>query len=237
MLPISIVGALTTYLILRWRFRALLDDARAESRPVAIPPRHVAERPVLALLAIVFFAYPIAAAFGGQIWMVTLAGALGSLAVARAHAVAPLRTLVGHVSLDIIVFLWGVFLVVAGLRHVGVIDSLASLYRLAPDGGALKLGLVGGTAAIGSALVDNHPMSIVNMLALGAHGQSRALLAALVGGDIGPRLLPIGSLAGLLWMDLLRRAGVRVTLGRFVRLGTLVLVPTLLLSLAMLALG
>jgi arsenical pump membrane protein len=61
------------------------------------------------------------------------------------------------------------------------------------------------------------------------------LLAALIGGDIGPRLLPIGSLAGLLWMDLLRRQGVEINLGKFVRIGTLVLLPTLALSLAMLA--
>jgi arsenical pump membrane protein len=79
-------------------------------------------------------------------------------------------------------------------------------------------------------------MSILNMLALGAHGSSRLLLAALVGGDIGPRLLPIGSLAGLLWMDVLRRSGVEISTGKFVRLGTIVLVPTLAISLVMLRL-
>ncbi len=236
MLPISLAGALATWLILRWRFGRLLASASAEDRPVSIPAPHPAERPALLLLLLVFAAYPIAAMFGGQIWMVTLAGALASLGLARARDVAPTRKLLGHVSLDILVFLWGVFLVVAGLRNVGVIDRLAALYHLAPDGSALKLGLVGSTAALGSALVDNHPMSILNMLALGAHGQSRTLLAALAGGDIGPRLLPIGSLAGLLWMNLLRRAGVRITLGRFVRLGTLVLLPTLTVSLLLLML-
>ncbi len=81
---------------------------------------------------------------------------------------------------------------------------------------------------MGPALIDNHPMSILTMFAIGGgaagsgHG-TRRLLAALVGGDIGPRLLPIGSLAGLLWMDLLRRAGVELGLARFVRIGTLVL--------------
>ena len=81
-------------------------------------------------------------------------------------------------------------------------------------------------------------MSLLNMMALGDHGGSRPLLAALVGGDIGPRLLPIGSLAGLLWMDLLRRSGVEISIGKFFRLGTLILVPTLTLSLVMLwALG
>ncbi len=89
-------------------------------------------------------------------------------------------------------------------------------------------------AAVGSALVDNHPMSILNMMALGANHGSRPLLAALVGGDIGPRLLPIGSLAGLLWMDLLRRSGVEISIGKFVKLGTIVLLPTLTVSLVVL---
>ena len=139
-----------------------------------------------------------------------------------------------HVSPDILVFLWGVFLVVVGLRRVGLVERLADVYQSTPPGSLHELGVVGGVAALGSALVDNHPMSILNMMALGAHGSSRPLLAALVGGDIGPRLLPIGSLAGLLWMDLLRRAGVEISIGKFVRLGTLVLLPTLLLSLVML---
>jgi arsenical pump membrane protein len=72
------------------------------------------------------------------------------------------------------------------------------------------------------------------MMALGAHGGSRPLLAALVGGDIGPRLLPVGSLAGLLWMELLRRSGVEISIWKFIRLGTLVLIPTLTLSLVLL---
>jgi len=236
MAPISVAGALVTWLILSRRYRPLLATARAEARPVAMPAPHRAERPALVILAAVFVAYPIAAALDVQVWMVTLAGAIASFAVARAVAGAPPRRLVGHVSFDIIVFLWGVFLVVAGLRNAGLTAHLAALYRLFPDGSGAQLGLVGSTAALGSALVDNHPMSMLNMLALGADGHGRALLAALIGGDIGPRLLPIGSLAGLLWMELLRRSGVTIPVGRFIRVGSLVLAPTLALSLVMLAL-
>jgi arsenical pump membrane protein len=234
MLPLAIAGALVTFAVLRWRFARALAGAVAEPRAVAVKPRHPAERGVVALLVVVFASYPVAAALGGPIWMVTVVGAIASLILARAHDVAPLPKLAGHVSADILLFLWGVFLIVGGLRHVGVVSSLSSWYALA-GGGAAKLALVGATAAVGSAVVDNHPMSILNMLALGARGHDRALLAALVGGDLGPRLLPIGSLAGLLWMDLMRRAGAPVSLGRFVRLGALVLVPTLIVSLLLLA--
>ncbi|MDB4964435.1 MAG: hypothetical protein JWN44_124 [Myxococcales bacterium] len=237
MAPISLAGALVTYLVLRLCFKKLLATPLAAAPPVDLAPRHPAERPALALLLVVFLAYPITVALGGQIWMVTLGGAVASLLLARHHDVAPARKLAGHVSVDILVFFWGVFLVVVGLQHVGVVDRLTALYQSAPAGSAAQLGLIGVSSALGSAVIDNHPMALLNMMALGAHGNSRPLLAALVGGDIGPRLLPIGSLAGLLWMDLLRKSGVRIGVGRFVQLGTLVLIPTLALSLVLLAFG
>jgi arsenical pump membrane protein len=237
MVPISIGGALVTYLVLRLCFRRILATTSAAATAVVVPPAHRAERPTLALLLIVFAAYPITAALGGQIWMVTLAGAVLSLTLARRFEVATLPRLWGHISFDILLFLWGVFLVVMGLRHVGVIARLAMLYHAAPAGSGLQIGVIGVSSAVGSALVDNHPMSILNMLALGARGNSRQLLAALVGGDIGPRLLPVGSLAGLLWTDLLRRADVRIPVSRFIKLGTIVLIPTLALSLVLLSIS
>lgn len=62
------------------------------------------------------------------------------------------------------------------------------------------------------------------------------VLAALVGGDLGPRLLPMGSLAGLLWLEQARRHQVEIGVGRFFRVGLVSAVPALLLSLAILAL-
>ena len=234
MLPISIAGAVVTYFILRLYFRRVLASAVSEPRAVEVSPPHPAEKPAVVLLLAVFLAYPVMAAMGAPVFLVSIAGAAASLVIAWRHRVAPARKVVGHVSPDILVFLWGVFLVVVALRHVGVVDRLAALYQGAPAGSARELGVVGVVSALGSAVVDNHPMSILNMMALGDHGGSRPLLAALVGGDIGPRLLPIGSLAGLLWMAVLRRSDVQISIGKFIRLGAIVLLPTLTLSLAML---
>ena len=234
MVPISLAGAVLTFVILRLHFRRLLASATAKPAPVETLAPHRAEHAAVLLLVAVFAAYPVMAAIDGPIWVVSLGGAIACLLLAWRYRVAPPRKLFRHVSPDILVFLWGVFLVVLGLRHVGVVDRLADVYRAAPAGSLHELTVVGGVSALGSALVDNHPMSVLNMLALGESGSSHALLAALVGGDIGPRLLPIGSLAGLLWMDLLRRLGIEITIGKFARLGTLVLVPTLTLSIVLL---
>ena len=80
-------------------------------------------------------------------------------------------------------------------------------------------------------------MAILNALRLaelpGATKQH--LLAALIGGDLGPRLLPTGSLAGLLWLQSLARDG--VGLSRFVGIGFVVAVPALALALVILLLA
>jgi arsenical pump membrane protein len=236
MLPISLAGAALTYLVLRLVYRNLLRSAKpVDTGVVATIARHPAERPAVALLVMVFLAYPIAASLGGEIWFVAVAGAGGSLILARVYRVAPLPRVAAHVSVDILAFLWGIFLVVQGLRTVGAVEWLASFYDVAAaSGGGEQLARIGVTSAVGSAIIDNHPMSILNMMAIGADENPKLLLSALVGGDIGPRLLPIGSLAGLLWIDLLRRSGIQVGVGQFLRLGTIVLLPTMALSLLML---
>lgn len=228
--PISLVGALLTYAILRLYYRQAL---RAEVGASALPPPPVqspAERPALFLLLAVFLSYPVMATLGGPTWVVALLGALCSLLLLWAYDVVPLPQIRKHVSLDILAFLWGVFLVVAGLRTVGLTEHLSAFYAAHGQ----SLGLIGLTSALGSALVDNHPMSILNLMALQGQADHRPLLAALVGGDIGPRLLPIGSLAGLLWLELLRRSGLTVRTRRFMLLGTITLVPTLGASLLLL---
>lgn len=234
MAPISAAGALMTYVILRFYYRDALRATPAPAGASRLPAAHPAERPALFFLLAVFLSYPLMAALGGPMWSVALLGAAGCLLIALRHRVATPRKLASHVSVDILAFLWGVFLIVAGLRHVGVIDRLAAFYDAYAGQTAGHYAVIGVMSALGSAVVDNHPMSILNMMALGHESTSGPLLAALIGGDIGPRLLPIGSLAGLLWIDLLRRRGIHIGVAQFVRVGTAILVPTLALSLALL---
>lgn len=81
-------------------------------------------------------------------------------------------------------------------------------------------------------------MTILNLLALQSSPISQEIhyLVALAGGDIGPRLLPSGSLAGLLWLAACRRANVRVSLRWFVTIGAVTLIPALSVSVAVLLL-
>ena len=55
--------------------------------------------------------------------------------------------------------------------------------------------------------------------------------AALIGVDLGPNLSVTGSLATILWLTALRREGVSVGVGAFLKLGFLVMPPALVLAL------
>ncbi|HEU5057647.1 MAG TPA: ArsB/NhaD family transporter, partial [Kofleriaceae bacterium] len=127
-------------------------------------------------------------------------------------------------------FLVGVLVLAAGLAAVGFVDLLAARY------GGAGVAEIGVTSALGSAVLNNHPMAMLNVMALDGAPDAH-VLAALAGGDLGPRLLPAGSLAGLLWVELLRRHGVAIGLGRFAAVGLALTAPALAAALWLLAAG
>jgi arsenical pump membrane protein len=228
MIPVAVAGWAVAYGVLAWRFRDVLaDESPALGAHPPPPPLAPAAWIVLAALAAVLVAYPLVSLAEGPLWLVASIGALCCVTAAVVAGARVVR-LAGHVSWEILPFLAGVAVVALGLSRAGVIGELAALYRDTPA----PLATVGGISALGSAALNNHPMALINLAAVeAAGGTDPVVLAGLVGGDLGPRLLPIGSLAGLLWLGVLRAHGVAVRLRDFVTLGVLVTVPSLAISL------
>jgi arsenical pump membrane protein len=88
---------------------------------------------------------------------------------------------------------------------------------------------VAALAAVLAAAVNNLPAVLV-LLPLTAASGSGAVLAVLIGVNLGPNLTYTGSLATLLWRRVLHSAGTDASLGEFTRLGVLSVVPALVLS-------
>jgi arsenical pump membrane protein len=84
-------------------------------------------------------------------------------------------------------------------------------------------------AAALAAALNNLPAVLV-LLPLAAAGGPGAVLAVLLGVNIGPNLTYTGSLATLLWRRVLREDGTDASLGEFTRLGVLTVVPGLALA-------
>jgi arsenical pump membrane protein len=232
MVPVAVAGSLVTFLVLRLLFAKELADAPAAAAQAPPATWTPAQLQALALLFAVLAAYPLFSILGLEVFVVAAAGATLALGLAWRHdAGRPHEVVRRSVAWEVLAFLLGMFLLAQGLQNVGVVDRLIDLY----DGAGL--GVIGATSALGSALVNNHSMALTNLLAIGnLPGAGRPeFLAALVGGDLGPRLLPIGSLAGLLWLTLLARLDVQVPLRRFMAIGAAVTVPSLSASLVVLS--
>jgi arsenical pump membrane protein len=229
MIPVALVGWIVAYAVLAWIFRDVLSDEAPAlgAAPAAITLGRPAKI-VLVTTAIAIASYPVLSALGYQPWVVAAPAALICVSVTAA-AGTPLRRIVAGVSWDLVPFLFGVLVLATCLARAGVTGALADLYRATPA----PLPTVGTVAALGSAVMNNHPMALLHSLALAGEPPSLTY-AALIGGDLGPRLLPIGSLAGLLWLDSLRRRGITIPLRLFLRVGVLVTVPSLTASLLVL---
>lgn len=236
MVPVALAAAAATFLVLRLLFAAQLAAAPPATADPRRPPCrrwNPAQQQALTLVLIVLATYPVAALAGLPIHAVAATGALVALGLAWRHrAGKPPEIIRAAVAWEIIIFLLGMYLLAKGLQHIGVVDHLRNIYQ------QTGTPAVGATSAVGSALINNHSMALTNLLAIqGLPGNTQdAYLAALIGGDLGPRLLPIGSLAGLLWLNLLARLGVTVPLRTFILIGAATTIPALTLSLAVLTL-
>ncbi|MGZ3408468.1 MAG: ArsB/NhaD family transporter [Polyangia bacterium] len=176
--------------------------------------------------------------------LVVLAVGGGLLVYEQGWGAVDARALLGRQPWSIIVFAVALFIVVFALANAGAARALAEL--LDPGGRALVPALIiaGVAVALLSAGVNNLPVFLVALLALRhlgtlTHDARPATLpyAALLGANVGSKLTPLGSLATLLWLDMLARRGVRVGWARYTRLALLPTAAALLAALAALALS
>ena len=229
MIPVAIAGWVVAYLMLVRCFKKTLEDEKpAPGKFRTVLPSDSSAAIVMIVAGGSIIAYPILAAMDQPLWVVAVPTAIICAVIANRKTV-PLRRILGGVSWELLPFVFGVLVLATALSRAGVTDALHTLYSESPA----PMPTVGIVGALGSALINNHPMALLHSVTL-ADASDRLVYAALIGGDLGPRLLPIGSLAGLLWIHQLRRAGVVVPLSLFIKVGFIVTIPSLVVSLAVL---
>ncbi len=216
-----VAAVAVVYVIFRWFFAA---DLRVTPHPEERGP---APRPpvfVLLVVALTLAGFAIAQSVGVAPAWVALAGAsvLAVRSLSRGHT--SVTEIVRSASVSFLVFVLALGVVVHAVMLNGMDTAMS---RVLPSGSGLpSLLAIAAVAAVLANVVNNLPATLV-LLPLVAPSGPVAILAVLIGVNIGPNLTYVGSLSNLLWRRVLRRHDVEASIGEYTRLG-LCTVPTAL---------
>ena len=244
MVPVNFVAVAATLAVLMLYFRKSIP-ARYDAGQLKPPAAAIRDAGtfragwvVLVLLLIGFFGLE---PLGVPVSAVAAVGAAILLLVAGRGHIISTRKVIREAPWQIVIFSLGMYLVVYGLRNAGLTQYLADLLSGIAEQGiwtaTIGTGLV---AAFLSSIMNNMPTVLVGALSIDASQASGVVKEAMVyanviGSDLGPKITPIGSLATLLWLHVLERKGTVISWGYYFKVGIVLTLPVLLVTLAALA--
>jgi arsenical pump membrane protein len=245
MIPVNLVAIITALAVLLLYFRQSIP-ARYDVNQLKQPNEAIRDlttfRTGWAVLVLVLVGFFGLEPLGVPISAVASAGALLLFAVAaRGHVISTRRVLL-EAPWQIVIFSLGMYLVVYGLRNEGLTNHIARLLDYFAQGGIWGAAFgTGILTALLSSIMNNMPTVLVGALSIDATNatgvvKDAMIYANVIGCDLGPKITPIGSLATLLWLHVLARKGMRITWGYYFKVGAVLTMPVLLVTLAALAL-
>ena len=172
-----------------------------------------------------------------EMWLISLcvgvSAVVCSVAVllVRKKSLSPVIRALGGMPFEIIPFVIGMFIIVMGLDSTGITDILAGFIGIGD--GILSYGI---SALLSSNLLNNIPMSVLFSKILAVEPSMPSVYATIAGSNIGAFLTPVGALAGIMWSNLIRENNVKLSVGKFISYGSVIGIPTMLASLAVIML-
>lgn len=163
-------------------------------------------------------------------WLISLSACMSLILFSLLHALIAkerpriLRSTLARAPWDVIPFIISMFVIVLAYEKNGVTARLSEMLSRGDP-----IVTFGASSFLSANVINNIPMSVLfSSISSGLEsGRTAALYASVIGSNIGAFLTPIGAIAGIMWMSVLKLQRVRLSFFEFVRYGVLISVPAM----------
>ncbi|MEH6906876.1 arsenic transporter [Neobacillus drentensis] len=179
----------------------------------------------------------VASFIGISVSLVAVCGSVILLIWRWIHLKINPKDVVGKIPWHILIFAFSMYVIIYGLHNIGLSNLLLSYLKPIVSDSLLHASLTMGViTAFLSNIFNNHPALMISTLALTDMGLGSLLtktvyLSNIIGSDIGSLILPIGTLATLLWMHILKTNKIKITWLDYMKITFVVIPPTLVFTL------
>ena len=202
-----------------------------------VPP--ITDRPLmwvaLGHLAACVILLSLSQSIGFEMWLISLFMGISAVISSviclwiRHKSLRVVGAAIGRMPYEIIPFIVGMFVMVLGLEACGFTHLIAE--KLTAGGGVFSVGFL---SFFSCNVLNNIPMSVLFSKFLNEGADMGQIYATIIGSNIGAFITPVGALAGIMWINLLKQNRVRLSTKRFVATGCAIGIPVMAASLAVL---
>lgn len=195
----------------------------------------IAQKPLLFISLVLLGAATIMLAISSYIeiemWLIAIvaAGALILLvlllAVIKHQKPIELGNTLKRTPWELIPFVISMFVLVLTLGKYSVTTKMGDFF-----GANYPILIYGIMSLVFANLVNNIPMSVLFtsiLVGVDSTVATSGIYAAIIGSNIGAFLTPIGALAGIMWLSILKNNNIDFSFGKFIRYGIIITIPVL----------
>lgn len=231
----TLFAGLTSVLVLLLLFRKSLNE-KIENIDVEISK--IENKPLTIISLIILISCTIMLAISNYIniemWIICLC-ALISLSIIilifsiKEKNINKLKMVYSRLPYNLIFFVLSMFIIVLALNHNGVTSNISSFIHKYANNNISTSFIFGIVSTLSDNLINNIPMSILFSSILSNGFGEAAIYSTIIGSNLGAYLTPIGALAGIMWMSILKKQEIEFSFKKFTMYG-IILVPFILLA-------
>ena len=126
---------------------------------------------------------------------------------------------------NLIPFILSMFIIVTSLDKVGIIDKIADLFDKITTNSVNTVFTYGVSSFLSCNILNNIPMSVMYEKIITSSSllfMQEKMYSTIIASNIGAYFTPIGALAGIMWMGILNKTGIKFGFKEFLKYGVII---------------